>query len=258
MNTDRLEALLWARIDGTINAEELREIETHLAEYPEAHSVERQITAIAEDLDSLEKMPPPSELRARIEKALADATSSATQTEHLPNVHHPHPAFGWPAKWLPLAASVLIGVAIGYLLHPNAGGSIDRSVVTGTMVTPPGQMETGQVEIQLDAGAGSVNASRDGGNVEVEVTLTIEIDVAVTLGSAAGPVRLESLLSSNASATEVTPHNESVVVRTVGPGTTRISVIAIDAVEPLRLKISSGGITIDERWIGPPPRELDP
>jgi hypothetical protein len=125
-------------------------------------------------------------------------------------------------------------------------------------VTHPSQMETGQVEIPLDDGAGIIIASRDRGTVEVEVSLITEIDIAVTLGSAAGPVRLESLSTTNASATEVTPRNESVVVRTVGPGTARISVIAIDATEPLRLQVSSGGFTVDDRWIGPLQNEHEP
>ena len=245
MNTERLEALLWARVDGTIDPEELAELEAHLAEHTKTREIERQISAIAEDLDSLEKVPPPSELRARIEGALADASSPAAQTDHLATVHHTYSAPGWPAKWLPLAACLFIGVAIGYLLHPNAGGSIDESVATGTMVTPPGQLETGHVEIQLDDGAGSIVASRDRADVVVEVVLTTEIDIAVTLGSAAGPVRLESLLSSNASASEVTTHNESVVVRTVGPGTATVLVSAIDAAEPLRLQVSTCGFVTE-------------
>ncbi len=250
MNTDRLEALLWARVDGTITAEELGELEAHLTEHPKTREIERQISAIAEDLDSLEKVPPPSELRTRIERALADATLPAAQTDHLPTVHHTHSASAWQAKWLPLAACLVIGVAIGYLLHPNAGGSIDESVATGTIVTPPGQLETGYVEIQLDDGTGSIVASRDRADVVVEVVLAAEIDIAVTLGSAAGPVRLESLLSSNASASEVTTHNESVVVRTVGPGTATVLVNAIDAAEPMRLQVSTGGLVTEERWIG--------
>ena len=250
MNTERLEALLWARVDGTIDPEELAELEAHLAEHPEPREIERQITTIAEELDSLEKVQPPSELRERIRGALENAAPPSARTDHSPAALHPHSAHSWPAKWLPLAASLLIGVSIGYLLHPNAGGSIDRSVVTGTMVTPPGQTETGRVEIQLDAGAGSIVASRDRADVVVDVVLTTEIDVAVTLGSAAGPVRLESLLSSNASASEVTTHNESVVVRTVGPGTATVLVNAIDAAEPLRLQVSTGGFVTEERWIG--------
>ena len=250
MNTERLEALLWARVDGTIDPEELAELEAHLAEHPEPREIERQITTIAEELDSLEKVQPPSELRGRIHSALENATPPATQTDPLPTDQHRLSASAWPAKWLPLAASLLIGVSIGYLLHPNAGGSIDQSVVTGTMVNPPGQTETGRVEIQLDAGAGNIIARRDGANVVVDVVLTTEIDVAVTLGSGAGPVRLESLLSSNASASEVTTHNESVVVRTVGPGTATVLVNAIDAAEPLRLQVSTGGFVTEERWIG--------
>ena len=118
------------------------------------------------------------------------------------------------------------------------------------MVTPPGQTETSPVEIHLEEGAGTVTASRAGADVVVDVVLTTEIDVAVTLGSAAGPVRLESLLSSNASASEVTTHNESVVVRTVGPGTATVLVNAIDAAEPMRLQVSAGGFVTEERWIG--------
>ena len=157
-----------------------------------------------------------------------------------------------------MAASLLIGVAIGYLLHPGASGSVDQSGVTGTMVTPAGQLETGRVEIQLDAGAGSIVTSRDRADVVVEVVLATEIDVAVTLGSAAGPVRLESLLSSNASATEVTTHNGWVVVRTVGPGTATVSVNTIDAAEPLRLQVSSGGVAVEELWIDPLRNEPKP
>ena len=250
MNTERLEALLWARVDGTIDPEELAELEAHLAEHPEPREIERQITTIAEELDSLEKVQPPSELRERIRGALENAAPPSARTDHSPAALHPHSAHSWPAKWLPLAASLLIGVSIGYLLHPNAGGSIDQSVVTGTMATPPGQTETGRVEIQLDAGAGSIIASRDRADVVVDVVLTTEIDVAVTLGSAAGPVRLESLLSSDASATEVTTQNGWVVMRTVGPGTATVSVNAIDAAEPLRLQVSTGGFVTEERWIG--------
>jgi len=258
MNADRLEALLWARVDGTIKPEEEAELEAHFSEIPELREIEHQITTIAGELDSLEREEPPADLRARIDRAIADATPPAVRTKRPSATPFPVPRPTWTAKFLPLAASVLIGVAIGYLLHPNAGASIDQSVATGTMVTPPGQLETGQVEIQLDDGAGRITASRAGGDVDVEVTLTTEIDIAVTLGSAAGPVRLESLISSNASVTEVTPHNESVVVRTVGPGTARISVTAIDAAEPLRLQVSASGQATEERWIGSNRNEVEP
>ncbi len=258
MNTDRLEALLWARVDGTIDPEELAELEAHLAKHPEPTEIERQITTIAEELETLEKVQPPSELRGRIDSALDNAMRHAGHTDHQTAPAHARSAPAWQGKLLPLAASVLIGVAIGYLLHPTTDGSIDQSVVTGTMVTPPGQPEAGRVEVQLDAGAGSIVASRDRADVVIDVVLKTEIDLGITFEGAGGPVRLESLSSTNVSVTEVTTHHGWVVIRTVGPGTMTFSVIASDADEPLRLKVSTGGYATEERWIGPSRNEPKP
>ena len=94
MNNDRLEALLWARVDGTIDPQELAELEAHLAEHPESREIERQITTIAEGLDALEKVQPPSELRGRIDSALEHATPPAARTDHstaTPHIRTPRP-----------------------------------------------------------------------------------------------------------------------------------------------------------------------
>jgi anti-sigma factor RsiW len=247
MNTDRLEALLWARIDGTIEPQDLAELEAHLAEHPEPQELESQILVMAEELGQLKRVQPPSELRARIDSALEGATPPiAHQAASL----LARPAPSWQRRWLPFAASLLIGVAIGYLLHPGVNSSIDRSVVSGTMVTPPDHPRAERIEIPLDADAGRIVVSRDRADVMVEMVLNTEIDVEVTLGSAAGPIRFESLFSSDASTNEATTRNGSVVVRTVGPGTASMLVSLIDAAEPLRLKVSVGGFVTEERWIG--------
>ena len=53
MITERLEALLWARVDGTIEPEELAELEAHLAEHPEPRDIERQVAVIAGELEKM-------------------------------------------------------------------------------------------------------------------------------------------------------------------------------------------------------------
>ena len=252
MNTDRLEALLWARVDGTIDPEELAELEAHLAKHPEPPEIERQITTIAEELDSLEKVQPPSELRERIDSALANATPPEARTEYPATTPHIRPAPAWSSRWLPLAASLVIGVTVGYLLHPGAGGSIDQSGVTGSMLT----QTTHPVEIHLDAG--SIYASRSGADVVIDVTLTTEIDLGLTLVGADGPVRFAGLNSNKASDTEVTTGQGWVAVRTRGPGTMTLAVSASDTDEPLRLQVSADGVPIEERWIGPSRNEPKP
>ena len=258
MNNERLEALLWARVDGTIDPEELAELEAHLADHPEPREIERQITTIAEELGALEKVQPPSELRERIHAALENAVPPAARTNHPPATLHPHSAHSWPARWLPLAASVLIGVAIGYLLHPGTNGFMDQSEVTGTMLTPSAQPVAAPVEIHLDAGAGSVTASRSGSDVVVDITLVTEIDLDLTLAGTSGPVRFENMSSTTGSATGVTTEHGWVMVRAQGPGTVTLSANASDADDMLRLQVSAHGSPVHERWIGPSRNEPKP
>lgn len=255
MNTDRLEALLWARVDGTIEPEELVELEAHLAEHPEPRNIERQIAVMAEELGRLEKVQPPSELRGRIGGALENATPPiAHQAASL----LARPAPSWQTRWVPFAASLLIGVAVGYLLHPGVNSSIDQSEVTGTMLAPSAQVVSGPVEIHLEAGAGSVAASRSGADIVVDLTLTTDIELGVTLAGTTGPVSFESMNSATGSATEVMTEQGWVVVRGNGPGTVTFSVTAVDTEDPLRLQVSSGGVLVDEAWIGPSRNELEP
>ena len=255
MNSDRLEALLWARIDGTIEPKELAELEAHLAEHPEPREIERQISTIAKELDRLGKLQPPQELRGRIDDALSSATSPAAHPAPTPHIHSV-PA--WPRRWLPLAASLLIGVTVGYLMHPGTSGSIDQSEVTGTMITPSVQPGTGQVEIHLDAGGGSISASRAGADVVIDVTLIAEIDLEVTVAGDGGPVRFAGLNSTNTSATEVSTEHGWVVVQTHGPGTVRLSASAENSDDMLKLVVSVDGAPVEERWIGPSRIELEP
>jgi hypothetical protein len=255
MNTDRLEALLWARIDGTIEPEELTELEAHLAEHPEPREIERQITTIAEGLDTLDTVQPPEELRGRIDGAL---TNAAAPTAHPTVTPRTHSAPAWPARWLPLAASLLIGVTVGYLMHPGTSGSIDQSGVTGTMITPPARPGAEPVEIHLDAGAGSIVASRAGADVVIDVRLTTEINLGVILAGAGGPVRFAGLNSTTASATEVSTEHGWVVVQTHGPGTVRLSANAGNSDDMLKLMVSIDGTPVEERWIGPSRNELEP
>ena len=254
MNNDRLEALLWARIDGTIGPEELAELEAHLGEHPEPREIERQITTIAEELDKLDSVQPPRELRGRIDCALENANPPNVHPIAAPPTRSTPP---WPARWLPLAASLLIGVTFGYLLHPGTGGSIDRAGVTGSMLTPTNPSEATPVEIHLDAGAGSIVASRVGADVTIRVILETEIEVGLTLAGVEGPVHFASLNSTNASATAVTTEQGRVSVRTIGPGSLTLAASAADADDILRLQVSIDGIPIDEHWIGPTRNEIE-
>jgi anti-sigma factor RsiW len=246
MNDERLESLLWARIDGTIEPAELAELEAYLAEQPEPPVMERQIAAITNGLRELEPETPPSELRGRIDDALETATPPEAHSTAQSRLQA-RPS--WQMRWLPLAASLLVGIAIGYLMHPEVGGSIDKTEVAGSMLTPTERLEPARAEIVFDGG--SIIARRSRAETVVDMTLTDEVQLGVTLAGAEGPVRLVNLNSSTSSGTEIETDQGWVVLRTRGPGTVVLAVSTSAPTEPLRLQVSSDGHLVEERWIGP-------
>ena len=257
MNNDRLEALLWARIDGTIEPEEMAELEAHLRENSDNREFERQIAAIAEGLDTLEHEQPPEGLRERIDQALHHAKPPTSQHHQAARIPPTHPTPTWRSKVLPVAAGLVIGVAVGYLLHPNAGRTIDHSIAAGTMVAPVGDQES-RVDVRLEDGAGHVIAHRDMADIVIDIDLAKEIDVAVTVEGMGGPVRIESLSSTDAATTEVSTHYGWVVVHSTGPCAVRYTVVASATDDPVRLRVASGGLTAAEHWLGPGQEGLEP
>ena len=200
---------------------------------------------------------PPAVLREKINDALDRANRPSHHHENLATIPPTHPTTTWQRTWLPVAASLLIGVAIGYLLHPNSGRTIDHSIAAGTMVTPANDPDS-RVAVHLEGGAGQVVAHRDKADIVIDVDVTREIDVAITLEGTGGPVHLEGLSSSNASTTEVSTHHGWVVVSAVGPCTTRFSARTSIADDPVRLRVASSGFVIEEHWLGPLREELEP
>jgi hypothetical protein len=200
MNRDRLEELLWERVDGTISDHDLAELEAHLAERPEPRQVEREILRMSELLDSPDNVPPPAELRSRIDQALSDSPGPALQARRPPAFPIPTSARRLP-YWMPIAASLLLGVAIGALLQLGPIGEIDDHQASGSMTTPE---PVGKSEVQVfDLGddVGRISARREGSLLVFDFVLVTEVEVELVLEDGSGA---------------------PTVLTTTGPGTRRL------------------------------------
>ena len=133
MRPERLEKILWERADGTIAPDELAKLEEYLAEHPDSKDIEREIARLAELLAPRDEIAPPAALRERIDRALAAATPPGHEARIPRTAGARRWKDRWPARLLPVAASLVIGVAIGYLTQPGAGGPIDGSQAAGAM-----------------------------------------------------------------------------------------------------------------------------
>lgn len=196
MNRNRLEQLVWERIDGTILPDDLSELEAHLAEHPEPRQVEREILRLAELLDNRDDVPSPAELRSRIDKALSESPGPAERiSTPTPSSRRRIPL------WMPMAASLALGIAIGVMLQIGGAGSVDERHATGSMTTPAPVAEPEMQVFNLGEGIGRVSARREGSLLTFDVVLETAVEVELVLANTDGT---------------------DTVLTTTGPGTRRL------------------------------------
>jgi len=250
MKTERLEALLWERIDGTIAAGDLAELEAHIAEHPEAGSLQRQIEGLAGQLDRLRPVKPPAELKGRITTALHDVPASQRPTRGIRSTLRPAPARLRPVAWLPIAAGLLVGVTVGYLLHPGEGLSVDGSRAAGTMSVPAGDRPSSTATIDLGGTAGSLEIARTGAEAEISVDLVGDHDLGVDLEAADGDLLVTSVGTAESGQFEIAATGEHARFRTRGPSTHTLRMAMSSMATPLHLVVSLNGAVVADQWIG--------
>ncbi len=225
MKSDRLEALLWARVDGTIDESELAELDGFLAAGGDSRKIERQVAMIAEELGKLEDVQPPAELREKIDSALAQASPPAARIGHNTSTPALRPSNPIISRWLPLAAGLVIGVAIGYLLHTGPMAQMETSQVSGSMTTPAAQTTAPPAVLDLGQSIGSIEIRRTGKIVSLDLDLS-------------GSGNLELILE--------TPDGDRTTLAVNGPSTRRW---VVESEEALRLEVRINGAVSAEHLI---------
>ena len=277
MNLERLEALLWERIDGVIGAEDQTELEAFLAQDQEARELDHELKVLAERLASARELKPPAELRGRIDRALIMAeppvapaeegavpeplaTEGKTAAVAAPKppaakqppttvALHRRSGGGWRTRLLPLAASLVVGVAIGLLVQITAGPDVDASRAVGAMHAPVGPASSEAVTIDLAGDHGALSIWREGPVLIAELGLMGDIEVELVLESDAGDLVVGGAGMAGSPASEVSLDGGRVVLRANGAGRYALTVIATEKRVPIRLRVNSGGAVLADRWI---------
>ena len=257
MRLERLEALLWERIDGTIGAEDQVELEAFLAGDLEARELDQELTALAKRLAGVREVAPPTALRERIDQALAAAQQPASAAA--PSALTPRrTADGWGPRLFALAAALFLGVAIGHLLHLGAGRPVDVMKAAGTMHEPTSGEAPPTVEIDLGSGVGLAMTRRDGSTISVELVLAGEGRVEAVMEAANDNLRIVGLHQGGNAPIEVTAAGGRVVMGVIGPGSFGMEILSGTEEAPVRLSVSAGGEVLAERWIDPSSKAVQP
>lgn len=249
MKPEHLETLLWEFRDGTITEKNQAELGEYVGNHPEARELEREIELLAERLGELGRVVPPRNLRARIAGALEDLPIPAHETRTSSSATIPRITKNRPIHWLPMAASLLVGVAVGFILQPGAGSSIDVSNAAGAMSTTAVKSSVEKWGVALGEQSGSVSISRDGGSATIDIELVAETDLEIDLETADGLVLLTGVDPTVTAGIEATTAPGRTVVRARGPATHRLEFLSTIDEAPVHLVIRADGTVVAEKWL---------
>lgn len=249
MKPERLETLLWESRDGTITEKNKKELEEHVGNNPEARELQREIELLAERLGELGRVAPPRNLRPQIAEALEELEAPARGTHASSPKIISKTARSRPAFLLPMAASLLVGVAVGFLLQPGAGSSIDVSNAAGAMSTTSAKDSVETWGVALGGRSGSVTVRRAGGSATIEIELTTETDLEIDLEIAGGMVLLTGVDPVAATGIEATSAPGRTVVRARGPATHRLEFISTVEKAPVHLVIRTDGTVVADELL---------
>lgn len=251
MRLERLETLLWERIDGVINAENEMELEAFLAEDDEAQELERELTALAKRLASVREAVPPPVLRKRINEALAAAQGPMAGKRTLTSAVGRRSPTRWAPQVLAMAASLLIGVGVGYLLHVGGDRPLDESRATGAIYVSSAGVAPVAWEMVLGRGAGTLEVRRTGAIVSVELRFTGEHRAELRFDAEDGDLRVIGVSREPGGPDEIIADAGRVIVQTAGSGSMGLELVCIDHAAPVLVVVSVDGEDVAERWIGP-------
>ncbi len=186
MNRDQFEELLWERIDGTISPGALQELERHLTANPDLRDLEREVGRLAELLDADRQEPAPAELRARIANAINAVDQRPAGVAARDAASGPRATGRSVSTWAAIAASLVVGIAIGFLLHTSISGPIDPAHASGSM-TIVATERFGRAR-SVDLGVGSLELAIAEGSTVIELELEKAGEVEVVVVTAGPPV----------------------------------------------------------------------
>ena len=154
----------------------------------------------------------------------------------------------WQRQWLPLAASIMIGVAIGYLIHPGGGTAVDSSGAAGSMVPAIITAETPSFEIDLGDGVGTFTASGTGSTLVIDAILTGTHEIQVGVEAADGSLEILETEQIHSQPSTVRAADRVFAFSANGPGTHHF---AVEASEKTAVSISvwAVGIVIAYRLV---------
>lgn len=244
MNEERLDELLWERIDQVIRPEDAAELREHLEGSPEARAHERRLDEFVATLATVHEVEPPPALRRRIDAALAAKRLSspprwgaASWAEALRELWSPKPLL----RYALLAGAFLIG-AISYHLVAGGDGSsrLDPAKLYGSTGIARQESPAGAWTLELPEERGWVALHRRGSLLVLDMALAVEGHGEVKLHFPEAGFHLETLEHFGAPPSRLQATADAVDLQLMGPSRCTLVTEVGDPAQQVEIRISAG------------------
>jgi hypothetical protein len=248
MKPDELDRLLWDDADGALDVAERERLEAALAAEPAGKRRRREVAECASLLAAVEAVPPPPDLRARIDRAIAARPS-----------HRPRPA--WRGVWdgvlaprhrMHLAwAAVLVGAIAAVLLLADGARLHDAgdSRFAGALL-PEVVPFAGPETVDLADALGALTLSMRDGSLLCQLRLDRPADGGVRLTVTGGGVMPGAVETAGVSVTPIEPAPDTVGVVAVGVGSASLAVRVAGTRQELSVRVEAAGRVAFARRVG--------
>ena len=248
MRSEKLERLIWERIDGTIADEDRERLEAYLTNHSEARDCEQDLTVLAELLEGVEAVASPLGLRTRIEQAITSGSASAKQSAGWLEALRLALTTGRGGRYAHLAAGLFVGVVGYHLLSSEltTGQAADVSGLYGSMSLPGSEGKT--MEIDLAGVEGSLALHREQSLIVANLHILDEGEIELLIDFGEGNFRLERLEESGAGSSQISIEKSRIVLKMVGVGRYSLAA-AVEEVRSIEIVILGHGKVLLEREV---------
>lgn len=225
MSSERLEALLWQKIDGTIDSSGEELLAEFMSEDPQANERQRTVAALSKLLDEVESIEPPPELRESLLDAIREPLPQPLPFV-VPGTTSSDEARPKRVRLSYLAAGILIGVIATRLLMPvfEDREPVNASQVTATMSTDLADTSVRGLTLALEPIEGELELWQQEGRWVAELRLDEPAQVLLTLDGQGRGLELESVRQEGGRTGELTVRKHEISLEAVGGGKHRIAV----------------------------------
>ena len=248
MIDERIEDLMWQKIEGKISDEDQSQLEAHLEQHPGDKSYFDELVTMSNLLDSTEEVEPPANLRQRIEAEIDWDTYPAVEQSH---------GFDWRrffSSWwdLRVAAAAAAGIFIGLSVYPTIISRVNPQLDFPDEVVGGTIGNASNLVIESDGVDGILIFRRGDKSATSDLKINSDREIEVVLEYAGQTTTLRATGEEGSAPGGITTEGNTVRVTHYGKGRYLVAFQpATSSDAPLTVRVSADGLVLLEEEVRP-------